>query len=145
MKQKQDVIERKMSLSATPWKGRNMDSINHGESYEEQLKTIDERIAQIMAEQAKQQAENKKKPKMLNQKPKKFSWNWTFELIIVYLNIKRTSDILKTKVDEMQGLKPKLSLKARGSSPSAKEFIANKETRLQSYQKPPQPYCTNWR
>ncbi|MDD4627062.1 MAG: hypothetical protein PHP87_08270 [Syntrophomonas sp.] len=143
MKQKQDIIERKNELIGnTLEKGINMDSIKSQlESYEEQLKTIDEQIAQIMAEQAKQQAEKQKETK--DAKPKTEEETETERLnsiISLSLNIKQAQVIssVKTKVDgDARVLKSEIELdKARaGSSPSAKEFIANKDTRLTEMQK----------
>jgi hypothetical protein len=145
MKQKQDVIERKNELIGnTLEKGRDMDSIKSQlESYEEQLKTIDERIAQIMAEQAKQQAEKQKETK--NAKPKTEeeipAETERLNSIISLSPPPKQAQVIssvKTKVDgDARVLKSEIELdKARaGSSPSAKEFIANKDTRLTEMQK----------
>src|SRR5699024_9586970 len=63
MKQKQNIIEMKNKLvGRTLEKGENIDSIKSElECFEEQLKNIDEQIAQTMAEPSKRQAESQKK------------------------------------------------------------------------------------
>lgn len=63
MKQKQKIIESKNELiGRTLEKGANMNSIKSQlESFEEQIKNIDEQIAQTIAEQIKQQTEDQKK------------------------------------------------------------------------------------
>lgn len=62
-KQKEKIIENKNELiSRTLEKGGSMDSIKAKlETFEDQIKNIDNQVAQIMAEQLKQQAEEQKK------------------------------------------------------------------------------------
>jgi len=142
MKQKQNIIERKNELiSNTLEKGGSMDSIKTMlESYEDQLKSIDEQIAQTMAKQAKQQVEKQKEA--VNTKPKteeEIQAKRLNSIVSSSLNVKQAQVVssVKTKVDGDAGiLKFEIEIdKARaGSSPSAKKFIAKKEARLAEMQ-----------
>lgn len=133
-KQKQNIIESKNELiGKTLEKGGTIDSIKSQlECFDEQLKTIDEQIAQTVAEQLKQQAEKQKE--IAYKKPKTEEEVETEHLSSILslsssLNQAEVVSSMKSKVDgESRVLKMEIKLdesRRGGASAFKKEHLVD--------------------
>lgn len=138
MKQKMSIMEQKDSLiSSTKKDGKSMDSIQSQlESYEKQLKDIDQQISEAMTKEMEKQAEKSRKE---DNKPKTKQEIENERLANVMdlsqgLEKAETVESVKTRVDgEARVLKSEIALDTmRGAS---KEAIEKKENKLSDLEK----------
>lgn len=123
MKQKQNIIESKNDLiGRTLEKGENIDSIKSQlEDFDEQIKNIDEQIAQTISKQLKQQTEEQKKVKDKKAKTEEEVQNERLNSIVSLssgLSQAKTVYSVKNKVDgESRVLKMEIKLdESRGKA-----------------------------
>lgn len=142
MKQKANIIDQKNSLiSSTLEKGGTLDTIKvQLENCDEQMKNVDDQIAEVMAKEMEKQTEKLKNQDDGKPKTEEEIQN---ERLIDITNL--SSDLKQTQVicsvqarvdDGTRVLKSEIELdKTRaGSSPGAKEMIAKKEATLAEMQ-----------
>lgn len=133
MKQKQNITEMKDKLvGKTLEKGGDMDSIKvQLEYFEEQLKNIDEQIAQTIAEQSKKQAEAQKE--IIYKKPNTESeiqterLNFVVDLSTKLIQTQALSSV-KTRIDgesRVLEMEIKLDESRGGASTSKKERLGH--------------------
>lgn len=133
MKQKQKLTESKDALiSATLEKGESMDSIKAQlESYEEQIKAIDEQVAQTMADQLKPKKNSQDDAENIRPKTEEaIQAERMNSLVSLSSDLKQTQIVASTKTNidgESRILKIEIKLdEARaGASEQKKERLAN--------------------
>lgn len=138
MKQKASIEEQRKSLiGATLEKGGSLDSIKSQlEAYEQQMKNVDEQIAEMMAKEVEKQAEKMRPPDDEGPKTEEEIQNERLANITelsTELSQAKTVSSVKTRVDgQARVLKAEIELDKMhaGSSAGAKEFIAKKEAKL---------------
>lgn len=136
MKQKTFLTERKNELMASAAeKGTPMDAIQAQlDSYDEQIKTLDQQMAEIMAQQMEKEAEKQKEAKKDEPKTEQEIQNQRLADITdlsVQANQVETTNSIKTKLDgRTRVLECEVKLdKQRGAS---EEMIARKESEIAS-------------
>ncbi len=134
MKQKTFLTERKNELMAKAVeKGTPMDTIQAQlDAYDEQIKTLDQQMAEIMAQQMEKEIEKQKEAKKDEPKTEQEIQNQRLADITdlsVQADQVEVTDSIKTKLDGRVGvLESELKLdKQRGAS---KEMIARKESEI---------------
>ncbi|MEG3006858.1 MAG: hypothetical protein RR806_05245 [Oscillospiraceae bacterium] len=138
MKQRVKITEQKNELiTSTIEKGGSMDSIKSQlESYEEQMKNIDKQITDMMTEEMEKQIKNPYKQEEKEPKTEQDIQNERLEGVAsLAANFKqaKATNYIKNRIDgDARVLKSEIETdkKRLGSSKSARDIIAKKESQL---------------
>lgn len=138
MKQKTQITDQKNSLiSSTLKNGGTLDSIKSQlETYDEQMKSVDQQIAELMAKEMQKQTENVKEKEDSEPKTKEEIQNKRLaDITNLSSDLQQTQTVssVQSKVEgDARVLKSEIELDKQraGSSPGAKAIIEKKEASL---------------